>query len=151
MATYMLERASGLMRANVRLSMSTLTYSVFQALLLLRRMYVTFWGIVSASHPPDNQFLHPSRHSLPCLIPSTTHCKAALDLLYRALTCPQRQKPFKGLHKCCSRSDHDECLLLVHDYGMCSSYWNAYFMCMLLVPQIHLFSCQAVCCKAVLD
>ena len=44
--------------------MSTLTYSIFQALLLLRRMYVTFWGIVSASHPPDNQILHPSRHSL---------------------------------------------------------------------------------------
>ena len=53
----MMQRASGLIRADVRLSMSTLTYSIFQAMLQLRCMCVTFWGTVSASHPPDTQIL----------------------------------------------------------------------------------------------
>ncbi len=94
-----MQRASGLIRADVRLSMSTLTYSIFQAMLQLRCMCVTFWGTVSASHPPDTQVLQLSRRSLQCLISLTNYCKAALDLLYRALICdmdsPQWQKTFK--------------------------------------------------------
>ncbi len=47
------------------LRMSTLTYKFFQALLQFHRMYVTFWGIVSASNSPDNQFLH-VHHDIVC-------------------------------------------------------------------------------------
>ncbi len=123
-----LERASGLIRANVRLTWQVTWLPQdsieegMQRLISLLDDWITYehthlqnfpsvfanalyvchiLGRSVCLNPPDNQYLHDmlqhcsSRHSLPCLICLTDYCKAALDLLYRALIRPQRQKPFK--------------------------------------------------------